>query len=174
MFNLQSGQKIAFSYVTRGIIWKINMQELWVLCMTHRLNVLYKCMKFHGLSSYRADMILWHMDRQTDARGKTICLPTLPEGRHNFRTFMVKFSLLTHKEFICSSQMDSRILWESSCYSRRINVPKFRTLFSFCSLIKCWLSRLEFTKMLVTKANREDPDQTASSGTACSLSGSEL
>ena len=22
------------------------MQELWILCMTHRLNVLYKCMKF--------------------------------------------------------------------------------------------------------------------------------
>ena len=22
------------------------MQELWFLCMTHRLNVLYKCMKF--------------------------------------------------------------------------------------------------------------------------------
>ena len=38
-----SGQKIAFSYDTRGIIWnKINMQELWFLCM----NALYECMKF--------------------------------------------------------------------------------------------------------------------------------
>ena len=46
VFNLQSGQKIAFSYVTRGTIWKINIQELWFLCMTCRLNVLYKCMKF--------------------------------------------------------------------------------------------------------------------------------
>ena len=38
--------KIGFRYVTRGIILKINMQELWFLCMTHRLNVLYKCMNF--------------------------------------------------------------------------------------------------------------------------------
>ena len=38
--------KIAFSYVTREIIRKINMQELWFLSMTRRLNVLYKCMKF--------------------------------------------------------------------------------------------------------------------------------
>ena len=46
VFNLQSGQKIAISYVTREIIWRINMQELWFLCMTRCLNVLYKYMKF--------------------------------------------------------------------------------------------------------------------------------
>ena len=46
MFNLQSGHKIAFSYVTKKIKRKINMQELWFLCMTCRLDVLYKCMKF--------------------------------------------------------------------------------------------------------------------------------
>ena len=46
VFNLQSGRKIGFSYVTRGIIWKMNMKELWFLCMTRRLNVLYLCMKF--------------------------------------------------------------------------------------------------------------------------------
>ena len=40
-----------------------------------------------------------------------------------------------------------------------VNVIKFQTLFSFCSQIKCWLSGLE----LVRKANREDPDQIASS-----------
>ena len=39
-----------------------------------------------------------------------------------------------------------------------INVQIFRTLFSFCSQIKCWFSGLE-----VRIANREDPDQTASS-----------
>ena len=38
-------------FVTRGIIWKINMQELWLLCMTHRLNVLNECMKFHWNNS---------------------------------------------------------------------------------------------------------------------------
>ena len=42
----KSGQRVAFSYVTRGIIWKKNKQELWFLCMTCCLNVLYKCMKF--------------------------------------------------------------------------------------------------------------------------------
>ena len=41
VFNLQSGYKIVFSYVT------LEMQELWFLCMTHRLIVLYTCMKFH-------------------------------------------------------------------------------------------------------------------------------
>ena len=46
VFNLQSGHEIAFTYVTRGIIGKIYMQELWFLCMTRRLDVLYKCMKF--------------------------------------------------------------------------------------------------------------------------------
>ena len=52
VFNLQSGQKIAFSYITRGIIWKTNMQELWFMCMTCRLKVLYKCMKFRFNTSY--------------------------------------------------------------------------------------------------------------------------
>ena len=36
--------------------------------------------------------------------------------------------------------------------------------FSFCSQTKCWLSGLEFTKCLsLAIANRDDPDQTASS-----------
>ena len=46
VFNLQSGHEIAFTYVTRGIIGKIYMPALWFLCMTRRLNVLYKCIKF--------------------------------------------------------------------------------------------------------------------------------
>ena len=37
------------------------------------------------------------------------------------------------------------------------NVLKLRTLFSFCSQIKCWLSRLKFRK-----TNRAVPDQNAS------------
>ena len=50
----------------RNYLKNITMQELWFLCMTCRLNVLYKCMKFHwnicnGVSSYRADTILWHL-----------------------------------------------------------------------------------------------------------------
>ena len=40
-----------------------------------------------------------------------------------------------------------------------VNVLKFQTLFLFSSRINCWLSGI-----LVTKANREDPDQTASFG----------
>ena len=46
VFNLQSKHEIAFTYVTRSKIWKIYMQELWLLCMTRRLNTLYKWMKF--------------------------------------------------------------------------------------------------------------------------------
>ena len=41
-------------------------------------------------------------------------------------------------------------------------VLKFGTLSVFCSLIKCWLSGLEFTKCISEIANREGPDQTAS------------
>ena len=33
-------------------------------------------------------------------------------------------------------------------YGPTINVLKFRTLFPFCHLIKCWLSGLEFTKCM--------------------------
>ena len=39
---------MSLSYVTRGIILKINMQELWFLCMTRCLNVLYKCRGSNG------------------------------------------------------------------------------------------------------------------------------
>ena len=46
LLGIKKNHQIAFSYVTRGIIWKIYMQELWFLCRTTRLNVLYKCMKF--------------------------------------------------------------------------------------------------------------------------------
>ena len=49
--QLTERTKNGFSYVTRGIIWKINMQELCFLHMTHYLNVLYKCMKFHWNTS---------------------------------------------------------------------------------------------------------------------------
>ena len=45
MSNHTIRTKNAFSYVTREINWKINIQELWLLAMKCRLNVLYKCMK---------------------------------------------------------------------------------------------------------------------------------
>ena len=46
LLGLKKNNKIAFSYVIRGIIGKIYMQELWFLHMIRLLNVLYKCMKF--------------------------------------------------------------------------------------------------------------------------------
>ena len=48
--NLQSGHKIALQYKQREITPKISKAELWFLCMTHRLIVLYNCMKFHFYS----------------------------------------------------------------------------------------------------------------------------
>ena len=48
--NLQSGHEIAFQYNQREINPKISKAELWFLCMTHRLIVLYNCMKFHFYS----------------------------------------------------------------------------------------------------------------------------
>ena len=45
--NLQSGHEIALQYNQREITPKISKAELWFLCMTNRLIVLYNCMKFH-------------------------------------------------------------------------------------------------------------------------------
>ena len=45
--NLQSGHEIALQYNQRKITPKISKAELWFLCMTHRLIVLYNCMKLH-------------------------------------------------------------------------------------------------------------------------------
>ena len=45
--NLQSGCEIALQYNQREITPKISKAELWFFCMTHRLIVLYNCMKFH-------------------------------------------------------------------------------------------------------------------------------
>ena len=48
--NLQSGHDIALQYNQRVITPKISKAELWFLCMTHCLIVLYNCMKFHFYS----------------------------------------------------------------------------------------------------------------------------
>ena len=45
--NLQSGHEIALQYNQREITPKISKTELWFLCMTHHLIVLYNCIKFH-------------------------------------------------------------------------------------------------------------------------------
>ena len=48
--NLQSGHEIALQYNQREITPKISKAELWFSCMTHRLIVLYNCMKFNFYS----------------------------------------------------------------------------------------------------------------------------
>ena len=48
--NLHSGHEKALQYNQREITPKISKAELWFLCMTHRLVVLYNCMKFHFCS----------------------------------------------------------------------------------------------------------------------------
>ena len=45
--NLQGRHEIAIANDQREITPKISKAELWFLCMTHRLIVLYNCMKFH-------------------------------------------------------------------------------------------------------------------------------
>ena len=44
---LQSGHENSIANNQKGITPKISKAELWFLCMTHRLVVLYNCMKFH-------------------------------------------------------------------------------------------------------------------------------
>ena len=48
--NLQSGHEIALQYNQREITPNISKAELWFLCMTHHLIVLYNWMKFHFYS----------------------------------------------------------------------------------------------------------------------------
>ena len=48
--NLQSGHKIALQNDQREITPKVSKAELWFFCMTHRLIVLYNCMKFRFYS----------------------------------------------------------------------------------------------------------------------------
>ena len=75
--------------IPRGIIWKIYKQELWFLCMTHRLNVLYKCMKFcwNIFNGYQVIEQTQFCDGQTDPqidrRKGTICLRILMGGDVN-------------------------------------------------------------------------------------------
>ena len=45
--NLQSGHKNSISKDQREITPKLSKAELWFLCMTHHLIVLYNCVKFH-------------------------------------------------------------------------------------------------------------------------------
>ena len=54
--NLQSGHEIALQYNQREITPKISKAESWFLCTTHRLIVLYNCMKFH-LNSFNGCQI---------------------------------------------------------------------------------------------------------------------
>ena len=58
------------TYVIRGIIRKIHMQELWFLCMTRRRNVLYKCMKFRSniCNGYQVIEPTRFCDGQTDTQ----------------------------------------------------------------------------------------------------------
>ena len=57
--NLQSKHKIALQYNQREITPKIFKAELWFLCMTHRLIVLYNCMKFHLNSFNGCQLTEW-------------------------------------------------------------------------------------------------------------------
>ena len=112
MLKLQSGQKIAFSYVKRGIIWKINMQELWFLCMTCRLNVLYKCMKFRWNTSKGYQII--------ERTGDILC--KWSKG-NNFKNIQSRVMVLVH------DTLWSRSVWKTNmqelwflCMTRRVNV----------------------------------------------------
>ena len=59
------------------------MQELWFLCMAHRLNVKsfveipLTVIKLWSGHNFVTD---GQTDPRTDVRGKSICLPTLPGG----------------------------------------------------------------------------------------------
>ena len=59
----------------------------------------------------------------------------------------------------------------NSCFmalTNTIYVPKFLTLFSFCSKKKSVISAV-IHKTLVRIANTEDPDQTAASSEVCTV-----
>ena len=112
VFKLQSGQKIAFSYVKRGIIWKINMQELWFLCMTRRLNVLYKCMKFS-----------WNTSKGYQIIEQTCNILCKWSKGNNFKNIQSRVMVFVH-DTLCSRsvwKINMQELW-FLCMTRRLNV----------------------------------------------------
>ena len=76
LLGIKKNYKIAFSYVTRGIIWKNIHARVMVLmhdtseCALQMYEVSLKYLWW--LSSYRAYTILWRTDPWTEARGKNI------------------------------------------------------------------------------------------------------
>ena len=71
----KENHKIAFSYVTRRIIWKIYYKS-YGSCAWHVVKIWFTyevSLKYlWRLSSYRAETILWRTDPQIDAMGKNI------------------------------------------------------------------------------------------------------
>ena len=50
-YQVIEGTRNSIANGQREITPKISKAKLWFLCMTHRLNVLYKCMKFLEISN---------------------------------------------------------------------------------------------------------------------------
>ena len=69
--------------VPREITQQVLMQELPFLYSAHHLLLIDICMKYHedSLRGFQVtERTQFVTDSQPDARGKTICLPTLKEG----------------------------------------------------------------------------------------------
>ena len=96
VFNLQSGPKklvLLHGKLFEKLICRVMdlVRDTSSKCALQMYEI---SSKYHlRFLSYRADTILWRTDRQTDrwtdARGKTICLPTVPAGDINIPCLFV-------------------------------------------------------------------------------------
>ena len=115
------------------------------------------------------------MDRQAESNMPLIFFTIV---RHDYQFYPVVSSIVyVSSKGTCESGQLPRLVsaltaYQFDKYHKKLYADpnsyygkhsKFHTFFSFCSQIKFWLSRLEFTKKHVRIANRGDPDQTASS-----------
>ena len=80
--NFQSRHEIALQYNQREITLKISKAELWLLCMTHSLIVLYNCMKFHFYSFNGCQ--LTERTRNSIANGQREITPKISKSELSF------------------------------------------------------------------------------------------
>ena len=104
--NLQSGHEIALQYNQREITPKIYKAELWFLCMTHRLIVLYNCMKFH-FDSFNGCQ-LTERTRNSIANGQRIITPKISKAE-------LWFLCMTHRLIVLYNCMKFHLSYFNGC-----------------------------------------------------------
>ena len=104
--NLQSRHEIALQYNQREITQKKSKAELWFLCMTHLLIVLYNYMKFH-FYSFNGDQ-LTEQTRNSIANDQREITPKISKAK-------LWFLCMTHRLIVLYNCMKFHLNNFNSC-----------------------------------------------------------